>query len=86
MLPAKVIGTALSTVKHESLDGYKLLVVQQFMEDGQTPDGDPFVAVDTIGAGIGQTVVLTSDGKHTRALMESPTSPVRWTVLGVSDV
>ena len=85
MLSAKVIGNATATIKHESLRGYKLLVVQPYCTDGSTNDGDPLVAIDTIGAGSGQTVIITCDGHHTRELMKSDTSPVRWTVLGVSD-
>jgi ethanolamine utilization protein EutN len=85
MLSAKVIGNATATIKHDSLHGYKLLVVQPFMIDGVTPDGDPLVAIDLIGAGNGQSVILTSDGQFTRAIMNSETSPVRWTVLGVRD-
>ncbi len=85
MLSAKVIGTATSTIKHPALVGYKLLVVQPFLNDNETVDGDPLVVVDTMGAGVGQSVVITSDGRHTRALMNSQTSPVRWTVLGIDD-
>ena len=85
MLSAKVIGNATATIKHESLQGYKLLVVQPYGTDGSTTDGDPLIVVDTIGAGSGQTVIITSDGHHTRALMNSDTSPVRWTVMGVLD-
>lgn len=85
MLAAKVIGNATATVKHGSLRGYKLLVVQPLLIDQATPDGDPLVVIDTIGAGTGQTVIITSDGQHTRSLMDSETTPVRYTVLGVSD-
>jgi ethanolamine utilization protein EutN len=85
MLSAKVIGNATATIKHDSLRGFKLLVVQPLMVDGRRPDGDPLVVIDTIGAATGQTVILTSDGQHTQAIMNSKTSPVRWTVLGVND-
>lgn len=80
-----VIGTATSTVKHPSLAGWKLLVVQFFGADGRTPDGEPVIAVDTLGAGPGEQVVLTSDGKSTRALLGSETTPVRWNVIGLQD-
>jgi ethanolamine utilization protein EutN len=80
-----VVGTATSTVKHPSLEGWKMLVVQLYQADGRTPDGEPVLAVDALGAGKGETVVLTSDGKGTRALLKSDTTPVRWSVLGIRD-
>ncbi len=86
MLPARVIGTATSTVKHPSLNGCRLLIVQPQLNDGRTPDGDPLVAADLMGAGVGQTVVITSDGRQAQELLESDTTPVRWTVMGIRDV
>lgn len=80
-----VIGTATSTVKHPSMDGWKLLVVQFHGVDGRTPDGEPVLAVDALGAGRGDRVLLTSDGKSTRALLNSNTTPVRWSVMGIED-
>jgi microcompartment protein CcmK/EutM len=80
-----VVGTANSTVKHSSLQGWKMLVVQFYGVDGRTPDGEPVIAVDTLGAGRGETVLLSSDGKGTRALLKSETTPVRWSVIGIQD-
>ena len=80
-----VVGTATSTVKHPSLSGWKMLVVQFYAADGQKPDGEPVIAVDTLGAGIGDEVLLTSDGKETRTLLKSETTPVRWNVMGLKD-
>ncbi len=80
-----VLGTATATIKHPSLEGWKLLVVQFYGVDGVTPDGEPVVAVDALGAGRGQRVILSSDGKGTRELLHSETTPVRWSVLGIED-
>lgn len=80
-----VVGTATSTVKHSSLLGWKLLIVQFYGVDGRTPDGEPVLAVDSLGAGHGERVILSSDGKGTRALLESDTTPVRWSVMGIQD-
>ncbi|HEX4000529.1 MAG TPA: EutN/CcmL family microcompartment protein, partial [Pirellulales bacterium] len=49
------------------------------------PDGDPQLAVDNLGAGIGDRVIITSDGAGTRALLNSDTTPVRWSVIGIPD-
>jgi ethanolamine utilization protein EutN len=67
------------------MDGWKLLVVQPLAADMRSADGDPVIAVDALGAGQGETVILTSDGKGTRALLKSDTTPVRWSVMGIRD-
>jgi ethanolamine utilization protein EutN len=85
MQTAQVIGTATATVRHASLAGCKLLVVQPLQIDGATPDGEPQLAIDRLGAGLGDNVVITSDGKFTRNLLNSDTTPVRWSVIGISD-
>ena len=63
MQVASVIGTAVSTIKHQSMVGSKMLVVQPYLTDGKTPDGFPLLALDTVGAGKGDTVIITSAGK-----------------------
>jgi ethanolamine utilization protein EutN len=80
-----VVGTTTSIVKHSSLEGQKMLVVQFYGADGRTPDGEPVIAVDVLGAGIGERVMLSSDGKGTRAQLGSETTPVRWSVIGIED-
>ncbi len=81
----KVIGTATATVRHPTLLGWKLLVVQLLAADGKSADGEPVLAIDSQGAGGGDRVILTSDGKGTRELMKSNNTPVRWSVLGIKD-
>ena len=78
-----VLGTATSTVKHASMKGWKLLIVQPLA--GRLPDGEPVIAVDNLGAGAGSRVLLSSDGRSTRALLKSDTTPVRWSVIGMAD-
>jgi len=85
MRMATVVGTAIATMKHESMNGQKLLVVQPWMADGTTADGFPQIAVDSVGAGMGQAVMLTSDGRGAREWLRSDNTPVRWTVIGIRD-
>ncbi|HTU24371.1 MAG TPA: EutN/CcmL family microcompartment protein [Pirellulales bacterium] len=80
-----VVGTATATFKHRSMQGTKLLVVQFYGADGRTVDGEPIIAVDWLGAGRGDHVLLTSDGRSTRALLKDETTPVRWAVMGIAD-
>lgn len=82
---ARVVGTATSTIKHPSMNGWKLLIVQMLAADGKSPDGDPVISIDGLGAGLGQTVLITSDGKGTRELMQNDNTPVRWSVMGIQD-
>lgn len=80
-----VIGTATATVKHSSMEGRKLLLIQPRLRDGVTPDGDPLLAVDGVGAGAGETVVVSSDGRGAREMLGVEATPVRWTVIGIKD-
>jgi len=59
------------------MNGWKLLIVQMLQADNASPDGDPVISIDSLGAGLGQTVIITSDGKGTRELMKSNNTPVR---------
>jgi ethanolamine utilization protein EutN len=85
MFAGRVIGSATATVKHPSMEGWKLLLVQPYGPDGRTPDGDPMLAVDALGAGIGEKVIISSDGKGTRELLGCENTPVRWSVIGIAD-
>jgi ethanolamine utilization protein EutN len=80
-----VAGTATSTVKHASLAGWRLLVVQLLAADERSPDGEPVVALDNLGARAGEVVMVTNDGRWTRELLRSDTTPARWTVIGLKD-
>ena len=80
---ALVIGCATATVRHPSMDGSKLLVVQPLAADDRCPDGEPVLAVDRLGAGRGDLVMITSDGRAMREMLNSPATPVRWSVMGI---
>jgi ethanolamine utilization protein EutN len=82
---AKIIGTATATVKHPSLAGTRLLVVQPLMADRARPDGDPQLAIDTVGASTGDVTVITSDGRLLRDLLKSDTTPARWSTIALLD-
>ena len=81
----RVIGAATASLKHESMKGWKLLLVQPQMADGAAPDGDPVLAVDGLGAGRGELVILSSDGRAARELLKTAATPVRWTIIGICD-
>lgn len=83
MIVAKVIGTVVSTRKEEDLKGFKLLIVQPLTLRGE-PKGDSLVAVDTVGAGIGEIVVVAL-GSPARLAVDNPEAPVDASVVGIVD-
>lgn len=84
MQVGRVEGKAVSTVKHPSFKGFRLLIVQPLDFSGK-PDGYPLLAIDTMGADTGDLVILTTDGKGARELVGAADSPARITVLGIID-
>ncbi len=79
-----VEGRAVSTIKHQSMQGWKVLVVQPLDLKG-APDGDPLLVIDMLGAGHGMKVLISNDGKGAREMVGDTNSPVRWTVIGIVD-
>lgn len=84
MLRGIVEGTATATVRHPSMKGWKLLIVQPIDID-RRPDGDPVLAIDMLGAGRGTEVLISNDGKSTREMVGDNNSPIRWAVTGLVD-
>jgi len=83
MLIAKVIGTTVSTIKDEKLVAKKLLIVRQTDEAGN-PAGKPFVAVDTVDAGVGD-LVLTCAGSSARQTNITKDTPVDAVIMAIID-
>lgn len=84
MKVGKVIGTIWATRKEEKLAGLKLLLVQPINIVSGSGDGSPIVAADTIGAGVGERVILVGGSSARRAAGGSDT-PVDATVVGIVD-
>jgi ethanolamine utilization protein EutN/carbon dioxide concentrating mechanism protein CcmL len=83
MVIARVIGTTVSTIKDETLVGRKLLILRQTEVDGE-PFGKPYVAVDTLDAGIGD-LVLTAHGSSGRMTEITKNRPVDAVIMAVID-
>ena len=84
MLMARVEGSIIATRKHPSFEGWRLLICQPMNSAGQ-PEGVPQIAIDPHGAGMHQTVVISSDGSATRGTVNDDQSPARWMVIGIVD-
>jgi len=80
---ARVVGSAVSTVKEASLVGHKLLLVRETDETSE-PTGPVFVAVDVVGAGTGE-LVLVSEGSAARQSKATSDQPVDAVIMGVLD-
>lgn len=83
MLIAKVIGTTIATIKDEKLVGRKLLILRPADEKG-IPSGKPYVAIDTLDAGIGD-LVLTASGSSARQTNITKDTPVDAVIMAVID-
>lgn len=83
MLIGRVIGTVVATRKDEKLIGSKLMITQPLDLD-LNPKGDPIIAVDTVGAGIGELVVYTT-GTAGRIAARKLDAPIDAAIIGIID-
>jgi microcompartment protein CcmK/EutM len=84
MLIARVLGELVSTQKHASHEGRKLLLVQPVNLDG-SDRGDAVVALDAVDAGPGDRVLLVTEGYSAMTAVERPQSPIDMAVIGFID-
>lgn len=80
---ARVIGTVVSTVKNESLDARKLLIVQTLNADLEET-GKPLIALDSVGAGVGE-LVFWCRGKEASFPFKREDTPTDCTIIGIVD-
>ena len=83
---AKVVGNLVSTHKNAKLKGKKILFVQP-IDEKLVPFGDEMVAVDGVGAGVGDIVVILNEGNSARQVTnaKSKYSPIELAVAGIVD-
>jgi microcompartment protein CcmK/EutM len=81
MVLGRVVGKAISTMKHRSLAGARMLLVEPI----RAASLDPVLALDELGAAAGDIVVLSNDGKFARQMVKDGQSPARWWVMGIVD-
>lgn len=84
MILSKVVGDVVATRKHASHESIKLLLVRPLDRRGEET-GAPFVAVDVLDAGIGDTVLLTMDGWAAMTAVRRLRSPIDAAVIAVVD-
>lgn len=84
MIIGKVVGTVISTRKNANLVGSKFLIVDSMKKMGSTTTGERIVAVDNVGAGIGE-IVLVATGSAARVGNNNENSPVDACIVGIVD-
>ncbi len=81
---ARVIGTLVATQKHEKFVGQKLLLVQPLTLDDK-PKGPAVLAIDGVGAGVHEKVLLVQEGRAAIETLGQPFSPVDAAIVGIID-
>ena len=84
MQVGRVLGPLVATQKHRKFDGSTLLLVQPLGENDM-PRGPVLLAVDTVGAGIHEKVLLVLDGKAAGDAMQKKAAPVDAAIVGIID-
>jgi len=84
MILGKISGTIHSTINHKFYDNRKLLVVDKLDLDGK-PTGAYLIAVDQVGAGAGETVLVIDEGNSARSIVKDDMAPLRSIIVGIVD-
>ena len=84
MTLGRVIGTVVSTAKLEVLSGYKILMVQPVDPKGKDV-GSVSLALDSVQAGVGDTVLIIDEGNSSRMIVGDPMAPIRTMIVGIVD-
>ena len=85
MIIARVVGNIVATQKEQTHEGKKILLVQPLDLDNQ-PAGDVFVALDAVGAGVGDRVLAVQEGFSAMTSVGHVESPIDAAVIGVIDL
>lgn len=80
----RVSGTVVATIQAPVFDGRRLLLCD-LLDMGGEETGDYLIAVDTVGAGAGETVLLIDEGNSARQVVDMDPAPIRAVVVGVVD-
>ena len=85
MILARVVGTVVATQKHPKFEGAKLLLVQPLTLDDK-PRGTTLLAVDSLGAGVDEKVLIVMEGRAAAEALGRKGAPVDAAVIGIVDV
>ena len=85
MFLAKIKGNVVSTQKNKYLGGHKLLTVRKINIDGKYLDANDMIALDTVDAGIGDTVLVVKEGSAVQQILGHKNAPVHTIIVAVVD-
>ena len=80
----RVAGTVVATICSPVFEGRRLLMVDLLDLEGNET-GNDVIAVDSVGAGAGETVLVLDEGNGARQVLQAPNAPVRAVVVGIID-
>lgn len=81
---ARVVGTVVSTIQAPALDGRRLLLCD-YLDEHEATTGKQVIAVDAVGAGAGERVLILDEGNSARQVLADPEAPIRAVVAGIVD-
>ena len=84
MIYGRVIGNMVSTVKHPTYHGRSVMIVQP-MDEYNKDEGESFLAVDNAQAGVGDRVLVLSEGGGIRQILGIQNLPIRRLIIGIVD-
>ena len=84
MILGRIVGSIVSTIHHPIVDGRKLLVAER-LDASERPTGGYLIALDGIGAGQGETVLILDEGNGARQVLDDDSAPVRSIVVAIVD-
>jgi len=84
MILARITGSVVSTIHHSIVDGRKLLLAEHLDMDGE-PTGAYVIAMDAIGAGMGEIVLVLDEGNGARQVLDDANAPIRSVVVAIVD-
>lgn len=84
MIIGRVTGQITMTINHSSYDQRTLLIVDRLNPEGN-PSGGYLIAIDSVGAGTGQTVLVVDEGTGAQQVLGCPGAPIRSVVVGIID-
>ena len=84
MIIGKVVGQIYSTINHDFYNHKRLLIVNKLTPSG-LPEGNYLIAVDSVDAGVGETVLVIDEGNSARQVVKDTTAPIRSIIIGIID-
>ena len=84
MILGRVTGEVVATIKHAAYANRRVLMVERVAADGRELGGY-LIAIDTVGAGVGQTVLVNDEGNSARQIIGDPQAPIRTLIVGIVD-